>query len=209
VGATVVAASLVGWAGVASAHVEIDNSSQPAGSTAVLHFLVPDESDTASTVKLEIAIPTDVVIPFVKPEASTAWKISVQTRKLASAVQTDDGTVTDAVSLITYEGGTIAPGQFAQFDIQMGPLPGTPGASIAFPAVQTYSDGTVVRWIDKVVAGQPEPEHPTPLLSLTAPSSSSTAVDHDSPVLAVVALILGGLGVVMAGATLVMVRRRP
>jgi hypothetical protein len=34
--------------------------------------------------------------------------------------------------------------------------------------LQTYSDGTIVRWIDDTAAGQPEPEHPAPVLTLTA-----------------------------------------
>jgi periplasmic copper chaperone A len=37
-----------------------------------------------------------------------------------------------------------------------------------FKTIQTYSDGTVVRWIDDTVAGQAEPEHPAPVLNLAA-----------------------------------------
>jgi hypothetical protein len=35
-----------------------------------------------------------------------------------------------------------------------------------FKAVQTYSDGTVVSWIEPVVKGTPAPEHPAPVLRL-------------------------------------------
>ena len=44
-----------------------------------------------------------------------------------------------------------------------------------FKALQTYSDGDVVRWIDEPTAGA-EPEHPTPVLTLTAaPAEDETA----------------------------------
>jgi periplasmic copper chaperone A len=33
---------------------------------------------------------------------------------------------------------------------------------IVFKALQTYSDGDVVRWIEEPVAGEPEPDHPAP-----------------------------------------------
>ncbi|HEY3751569.1 MAG TPA: DUF1775 domain-containing protein, partial [Pseudonocardiaceae bacterium] len=43
------------------------------------------------------------------------------------------------------------------------------------PAVQTYDNGDVVNWNQPTVAGQPEPEHPTPHLELAATSSDDAA----------------------------------
>ena len=37
-----------------------------------------------------------------------------------------------------------------------------------FPALQTYANGEIVRWIDAPVAGGPEPENPAPVVDLVA-----------------------------------------
>ena len=36
---------------------------------------------------------------------------------------------------------------------------------MVFKALQTYSDGNVVRWIEEPVDGGEEPEHPAPVLA--------------------------------------------
>ena len=60
----------------------------------------------------------------------------------------------------------LAPGQFDLFTISAGPLP-TNTSKLTFKAIQTYSDGTTVNWIQATVKGAPEPEHPAPVLTLT------------------------------------------
>ena len=62
------------------------------------------------------------------------------------------------------------PGQFDLFTVSAGPLPTKP-SKLEFKAVQTYSDGTIVRWIEPTVKGTPEPEHPAPTLTLTKATS--------------------------------------
>jgi Domain of unkown function (DUF1775) len=47
-----------------------------------------------------------------------------------------------------------------------GPLPTNVG-QLEFKALQTYSDGDVVQWIEPTVKGGAEPEHPAPVLKLT------------------------------------------
>ena len=96
----------------------------------------------------------------------------VETTKLAKPVTTDDGQVTEAVSKITWTAtdAGLAPGQFDLFTISAGPLP-TNTSKLTFKAIQTYSDGTTVNWIQATVKGAPEPEHPAPVLTLTKASS--------------------------------------
>ena len=63
----------------------------------------------------------------------------------------------------------ISSDQFALFRVSV-KLPN--GDSVGFPATQTYSDGTVVRWDQAPLPGGGEPEHPAPMLTLTgAPST--------------------------------------
>jgi uncharacterized protein len=105
----------------------------------------------------------------------------VTTAKLAKPIQTDDGPVTTAVTEIAWKADSAAsaikPGEFGEFSIAAEPLPKT--TSLRFPALQTYSNGTVVRWIQVAAPGAPEPEHPAPTLSLTpagtTPEAGTTA----------------------------------
>lgn len=48
----------------------------------------------------------------------------------------------------------------------MGVLPDA-GTTVTLPATQTYTDGSVVKWDEKTIQGQPEPEHPAPLRPVT------------------------------------------
>jgi uncharacterized protein YcnI len=58
----------------------------------------------------------------------------------------------------------IAPGTFGEFAISAA-MPAD-RASLVFAAIQTYSDGTVVRWIDRAAPGSAEPAHPAPTVTL-------------------------------------------
>jgi len=158
--------ALVAAAIPASAHVAITPGSAAKGSFAMFSFSVPNEKDDASTVKVEITFPTDTPIASVSVLPLAGWTWTAEKTTLATPVKTDDGTVTEAVSKITWTGGTIAPGEFQLFTVSAGPLP-TKGNQVVFKAVQTYSDGSVVRWIESTPKGGPEPEFPAPVLTLT------------------------------------------
>ena len=199
------------WSGAASAHVTLEDDQAPAGGFTTLHFQVPNEEDEANTVKVEIGLPRDVTIASVIPRTTPGWTVTTETRKLDKPARTDDGQVDEVVSKVTFSGGSIPPGQFQAFDLDVGPLPDTVGATIAFPAVQTYDDGTTVRWIDPLQPGQPEPDHPAPTITLTAASASGDdGGGHDGLAvgLAVAALVAGVAGTVTGVAALVLSRRR-
>ena len=153
----------------AGAHVTIEPGVAKKGSFSVLSFSVPNETTTASTVKLEITFPTDNPIASVSVQPVPGWTWSADTTTLAKPIKTDDGTISEAVSKLTYAGGAIAPGEFQLFTISAGPLP-TNAKSIEFKVVQTYSDGSVVRWIEDTPKGGPEPENPAPVLKLAGKS---------------------------------------
>jgi len=225
--ATVVA--VLGFAGVASAHVTVSPSSAIAGGDVRIAFRVPTESGTASTVKVEVQVPTDKPIPSVAVEPVPGWSVATTTTKLATPVKTDEGdTITDAVSVITWTAtsadSAIKPGQFQEFPVALESLPDTD--KIVFKAVQTYSDGTVVRWIDETTEGQPEPDHPAPVLALaksgdTAPVAATSGgtptvatagatkpASGTTPlVLSIVALVLGLVGAALGGVAFGRTRR--
>jgi uncharacterized protein YcnI len=224
--AVVAAGSLIAVLAVAVpafAHVGITPSSAPAGSAAELTFRVPDEEVTAATVELQVKIPTGHPIAQLLVKPVPGWTASVTTIALAQPIATDDGTFDSAVSEVTWRGGKILPGQFQDFSVSADPLPSAIG-ELVFKAIQTYSNGDVVRWIDLTQPGEPAPEHPAPVLTLTAgPSADSgdaggTAVasgtDGSAGDDVTVAILLGaagfaaGLGGLVAGFTAWRARRR-
>lgn len=172
----VLAALVVGVVALAAlpagAHVSIKPSSAPKGGFEVLSFNVPNELDDANTVKVEVQFPTKYPIAFVSTQPMVGWTTAVEKATLAKPVKTADGEVTEAVTKITWTAtdGGLKPGEFDLFTISAGPLP-TKTNTLTFKAIQTYSNGDVVSWIQQTVKGAPEPEHPAPTLRLTAASS--------------------------------------
>jgi len=212
----------------ASAHVTVSPTSLPQGSTAELTFKVPNEESTANTVTLQLQIPTDHPIAQVLAKPVPGWTIAVHTTKLAKPLTTDDGTFTTAVSEIDWTGGTISPGQYQDFQISVDPLP-SDTTSLTFKAVQTYSNGDVVRWIDLTTAANPNPDHPAPVLTLTpasdaattatasaaavsastaAASASSSNSSSSSNALAIAGLVLGVIGAACGIGALLFVRKQ-
>jgi uncharacterized protein YcnI len=218
-GTALAATAVLTAAGVASAHVTVHPDSYAKGATdGALTFRVPDESDTASTTKVQLFLPTDHPLLGVLVSPHDGWTAKVTDTKLKTPVKTDDGTITDAVSEITWTGGKIGPGQYEDFDVAFGQLPDDT-ARLAFKTLQTYSDGKVVRWIEEATGGDEEPENPAPVLKLTsetgtsvAPKASATASaasasDSTARGLGVAGLVVGVLGLA-AGAFAVVRSRR-
>jgi periplasmic copper chaperone A len=175
-GAVGLAAALVlAAAAPAFAHVTTDPDSAPQGGEITLGFPVPNEETNANNTVVEVDFPTTRPLLGVDPEPIPGWTAKVTETKLNPPVQTDDGPVSQAVSQIIWTaatGGGTPPGQFQEFHVLVQGLP-KDTTQVVFKALQTYSDGNIVRWIDPVTAGQPAPDHPTPILTLT-PASDST-----------------------------------
>jgi uncharacterized protein YcnI len=196
----------------ALAHITITPSSAQPGSAAVLTFHVPNEEAKADTTRVDVQIPTDHPIAQLLVEPIPGWTISVRTITLAKPLVTDDGSFSQAVSEVIWSGGQIPPGQFQDFSISADPLP-QKVSQLTFKAIQTYSNGDVVRWIDVSQPGQPEPDHPAPVLTLSAgtaaappaadgsaaATSSSGGSDGMARGIAVGGVVIGLLGLSLAG----------
>jgi uncharacterized protein YcnI len=176
------------------AHVTISPATAEKGASDVeIAFRVPNEEATASTTKLQVAIPTDPPLLGVLAQSVPGWTAAVVTTHLPKPIHTDDGDVTDAVSEVTWTAdanGGIPPADFGKFEILVGSLPST-GDQIVFKAIQTYSNGAVVKWIDPVTPNGPPADHPTPILQLTAPGATATATT--TPTTAVTATASGSV----------------
>jgi len=203
----------------ALAHITVTPGSAKAGSAAVLTFHVPNEEARAYVTRVDMQVPTDHPIAQLLVEPVAGWTISVRTAALTKPLVTDDGQFTQAVSEVIWSGGRIAPGQFQDFSLSADPLPANV-TQLAFKTIQTYSNGDVVRWIDLPAPGQAEPDHPAPVLALTAvaagtegtggtgaaagtaTSSASAAVpgsDATARAIGAGGAVIGLLGLVLAG----------
>ncbi|MBY8879198.1 YcnI family protein [Actinacidiphila acidipaludis] len=158
----------------AFAHVTVQPNTAAKGSYSTVAFKVPNEQDKASTVRVEVNLPADHPIASVSLQPVPGWTAQVTTSKLTTPLKTDDGTVDQAVTKIVWTGGKIAPGQFQQFPVSLGPLPDDAG-SLVFKTLQTYDNGDIVRWIEVPQTGQPEPQNPAPSLTLTAAATGGTS----------------------------------
>jgi uncharacterized protein YcnI len=163
----------------AAAHVSVHADNAMAGATdSVLTFRVPNEMDHARTVRLRVFLPTATPLLGVLVEPTPGWSFRVRSSKLAKPVETDDGPIAAAVSEVTWSGGQIPVGGFQDFHLTVGELPDETG-TLTFKAIQTYSNGRVVRWIETAPPGSPEPERPAPTLQLTEPVSAQLAASND------------------------------
>jgi uncharacterized protein len=219
--------ALVALAGPASAHVTVEPSSAPKGSDAVLTFVVPNEEENATTTKVVIEFPTDHPIAEALVQNMPGWSSAVASSHVATAIQTDNGPVNTAVKSVTWtatDGKGIAVGNFAAFSVSVG-LPDDADA-LTFPAIQTYSNGKTVNWVEVTPAGGPEPDNPAPVLTLTqsdqggatTPTTAATSGSASSAVkqsdvdnaktIAIVGVIVGALGLVAGAAAIVLSRRK-
>lgn len=226
---TLAGAIVCALASPAAAHVTIDPLSAPKGSTVKLSFLVPNEESNARVTKLQIVFPAppETPIPGVSVGQKPGWKSTVIKKHLAKPIVTDDGTITDVVGEIDWiasnTAAAVPPGEFGEFTIDADGLP-TNENQVVFRAVQTYSNGHRVAWIDPVTPNGPAAEHPTPILELTNPGSGAAATpttapptdnsvvvaaaakDNSARALGVIGIALGAVALV--GATGALMRRR-
>jgi uncharacterized protein YcnI len=160
-------AGAVVFAGPAAADVTVTPSEAPRGGPAELAFTIPEERAGAYTTKVELLAPESTPIAEIYPMSVDSWAPKITTRKLDHPVELIHGTTTTEVpTSITWvrAGEAPNPGQPAELRVSLGPLPETD--RVAFTIVQTYSDGTVVRWGDQAATGSAQPQHPAAIVTL-------------------------------------------
>ena len=202
----------------AQAHVTVQPNTAAAGSFTVENVRVPNETDNAVTTKVDVQMPPGFV--EASYQSTPGWSVKVTKRKLATPVKTDDGEVTEEVARITWtasdEAHGIQPGQFRDFPLSVA-IPGKNGDKLTFKALQTYSNGDVVRWIGAEGSDTPAPvvdvADPAKPAATATPAASAKPVTQTivkkqsggkglaivALVLAAVALALGAKGAFRSG----------
>ncbi|HUR87087.1 MAG TPA: YcnI family protein [Solirubrobacteraceae bacterium] len=195
-------AVLLALPAAAGAHVTLQPETAPAGGFTRLDVRVPNEEESAATTKVVVQLPAGFDAPSYEPVAG--WRIS---------------TAKDSVTF-TATGDGIEPGEFQDFGLSVAVPDGKVGSKLTFKALQTYEGGDVVRWI-----GAPGSDRPAPQVTLVAAESADTGheaapatpaaatasdddddeddEDDEGTTLPIIALIVGGLGLLAGGAALV------
>lgn len=218
----VVVATVLGLLAVAvpaSAHVTVNPKEAVQGGYARVAFRVPNESDDASTTKVEVHLPEDAPVASVTTMPVPGWTVAVTKRKLATPIEVHGSPVSEVVATLTWTATTpdaaVKPGQFQEFPVSMGPLPKVD--RMVFKTLQTYSDGAVVRWIEEPANDGAELESPAPVLVLlpapaaaeatpgTVAAGGQTGTGTDWYGLA--GLVAGVLALILAGLALARTRR--
>lgn len=210
--------------GVASAHVTVNPGDVAAGSYAKITFRVPNESPKASTDSIQVLLPMDHPFPSVSVMPVPGWVATPKTVALNPPVTEGKFTLTEAVESVTWaaqNGNGVQPGEFQEFSLSVGPVPDVD--SLVLPAIQTYSDGSVVKWGDVAAPGT-DPhslDHPAPVLTITKagapasgaenadgavpiatgsgpPSATISAGDDTARILAAIALLIAAIAVLIA-----------
>ncbi|MFI6067718.1 DUF1775 domain-containing protein [Micromonospora sp. NPDC051227] len=167
----VTAAGLLLWPGTAyAADVTTTPTEARQGDAVRLEFSVPEERAGTKTNQIEVRLPADAPIAEVYPMSVNGWAPRISSRTLDTPVagihSSGVSTVTTAVTWVRV--GESDPGP-ARLALSMGPMP--QAERLTFEVVQTYADGTVVRWAD--AAGP----HRAPTLALlpAAPGAAGPA----------------------------------
>lgn len=212
VGVAVVAALLAAQA--ASAHVTVNPNEWEAGGFARFAVRVPNERDDADTIEVTVRFPQSIISASFQP--MPGWERSIEMEPLDEPIEDEGEQITEHIASVTWTGGRIRPGEFEEFGVSFR-VPETPGEDLVVPALQTYSNGEVVRWV-----GPPDAEAPAPIVTVTEPAgeegdqpsaspaptaASDEAEDDDG--LATVALIVGIAGLLAGLAALALAWRRP
>lgn len=217
----ILAAALVAPAD-ASAHISLHPNTIPAGAFATVELRVPGEQEGAHVAKVAVLFPKGFT--GVDYQSVSGWSTRVIESRLAHPLEEDGETIDSEVSEIvwTWKGpaSKVDNGQFIDFPLSLAIPEGASGSSLQFKAVQTYSNGQVVHWIDPSL----QAEHPSPRINVTAkggviedvageeagpapgqiaslvpaptPAGSTTSSAGASKGLGVTALILGALGLI-------------
>lgn len=95
----------------------------------------------------------------------------------AASLQPKPGWVIQLTNgVLTISGGSIRPGQFDEFSFSA--RNPAAAADLAFPAIETYDDGTVLNW-----TGQPNDTEPAPVVRIArathqaAPRAATPSLD--------------------------------
>jgi uncharacterized protein YcnI len=178
--ATLALGALLGIPGVALGHARVSPAVSVSGQLQLYSLAVPTEKANVTTTKIVMTVPSGFGIDsFVPPPPG--WRQQVrQTGSGDSAV----------VQRVTWTGGRTPTGEDSLFQFLAQPSAAT---DYTFQVQQTYSDGSIVNW-----SGSESSPAPAPTIEV-----KSSLGGGGVPLLTIVALVVGVLGLAAGGFALV------
>ena len=169
----------------AFAHARVSPPVGVAKTLELYTLAVPTEKEDATTTQIEFSPPAGFSIDSFVP--SPGWNRKVQ--------QTGSGD-SAVITKVTWSGGTVPTGEDATFAFL---AQAASAKAYTFGVRQTYSDGSVVDW-----SGAESSDNPAPTIDVV-----SSLGGGGSSTLAVIALVVGAVGVLLGGLALFSGGRRP
>jgi uncharacterized protein YcnI len=166
-------------AGTASAHARISPAVSLSRELQLYSLAVPTEKEGKTTTQIVLTVPRGFSIDSFVP--SPGWK------RVEQSTGSGENTV---IQKVTWTGGKVPTEEDSLF--QFLGQPSKPG-SYTFHVQQTYSDGSIVDW-----AGPESSDAPAPVIE-----AKSSLGGGGTSTLAIVALVVGALGVLLAGFALI------
>ena len=162
----------------AFAHARISPAVSLSNTLQLYSLAVPTEKENATTTGIELTVPSGFSIDSFVP--SPGWHRTLQ--------QTGSGEEA-VIQKVTWTGGAVPTGEDSFFQFLAQPAK---SGKYTFQVKQTYSDGSIVNW-----AGSESSEDPAPTIEAKASLGGG-----GTPVVTIVALVLGALGVILAAIAL-------
>ena len=178
-------------------HVTIQPPESMTGAFARFVVRVPNEHESAATIKVEVQMPAEFAEVRYQPKPGWTRTVNGNT--------------------VTWSGGRIEHGEFDEFGFSTR-MPDKPGV-LAFPSIQTYENGEVVSWTGPADADKPAgrvtvkqapasggghdtgaaaPEPASSSSSSSSSSSEDAEDDNGDDALIWVAVALGGVALLVS-----------
>jgi uncharacterized protein YcnI len=162
----------------ASAHARVSPAVSLSKELQLYSLAVPTEKENLATTKVVLTVPSGFGIDSFVP--APGWHRSVQ--------QTGSGE-SAVITKVTWTGGHVPTGEDSLFQFLAQP---SSSKTYTFQVEQTYSDGSIVNW-----SGPESSDDPAPQIE-----AKSSLGGGGSSTLAIVALVLGAVGVILGGIAL-------
>jgi uncharacterized protein YcnI len=162
----------------ASAHARVSPAVSLSKELQLYSLAVPTEKENGATTKVVLTVPSGFGIDSFVP--APGWRRSVQ--------QTGSGE-SAVITKVTWMGGHVPTGEDSLFQFLAQP---SSSKTYTFQVEQTYSDGSIVNW-----SGPESSDDPAPQIE-----AKSSLGGGGSSTLAIVALVLGAVGVILGGIAL-------
>jgi uncharacterized protein YcnI len=170
--------ALVGAAG-ASAHARISPAVSLSKELQLYSLAVPTEKEGKTTTQIVLTVPKGFSIDSFVP--SPGWK------RVEQSTGSGDNAV---IQKVTWTGGKVPTGEDSLF--QFLAQPSKPG-SYTFQVQQSYSDGSIVSW-----SGPESSDSPAPAIE-----AKDSLGGGGSSTLAIIAVVVGAIGVLLGAIALV------